>query len=244
MTQAEIVTRQEGAVYRIELNRPEIGNLVTTKMIAGLSDTVRRVSGDAKLIVISGAGADFCKGRDYQTAPESAGTGRPPTARRIIEETATPILETYGAIKESPVPTLAIVQGAAHGFGCALAGACDVVFAGEGSRFRFPEMERGLAPTLAMCAVMDRASPRAVSYLIYSTAEVDARTALGMGLVSAIFPDAELSRQAEAFAATVSGQPLDAVMAVKEYLKRAPLMEPRGRSDYAASLFATVLSSR
>lgn len=118
------------------------------------------------------------------------------------------------------------------------------MLAGAGSRFRFPEMNRGLPPTLAMHAIMDRVTPRALGYLIYSTAEIDARAALGMGLASAVFPDADLDRQAETFAATVSAQPLDAVKAVKAFLKHAPLMEPGGRAGFAASLFATVLSSR
>lgn len=43
---------------------------------------------------------------------------------------------------------------------------------------------------------------------------------------------------------TISSQPADAVKAVKEYLKFAPLMEPRGRADFAASVITGVLSSR
>lgn len=244
MDNAGISVQQQDTVYRIELNRPDCGNLVTMAMIRALSDALRHVPDEAKLVVLAGRGANFCKGRDYQTAPESAGQGRTPSAREIVEEMTTPVIDAYTAVNESPVPTLAIVQGAAYGFGCALAGACDIVLAGAGSRFRFPEMNRGLPPTLAMHAIMDRVTPRALGYLIYSTAEIDARAALGMGLASAVFPDADLDRQAETFAATVSAHPLDAVKAVKAFLKHAPLMEPGGRAGFAASLFATVLSSR
>lgn len=91
---------------------------------------------------------------------------------------------------------------------------------------------------------MDKAAPRNLPYLVYSTAEMDARSAIGMGLVSAVFPDGELDAQAKKLVETIASQPLDAVRAVKGYLQFAPLMEPRGRADFAASLFATVLSSR
>lgn len=244
MGNTAIAIQQQGSEYRIELARPDCGNLITMGMIAGLSDALRRVPAEAKLVVIAGRGADFCKGRDYQAAPENARQGGAPSAREIIDEMTTPVIEAYTAIRESPLPTLAIVQGAAYGFGCALACACDIVLAAEGSRFRFPEMNRGLPPTLAMHAIMDRVNARAVSYLVYSTAEIDARTALTMGLVSAGFPDADLERHAQALAGTVCGHPLDALKTVKAFLKHAPLMETGGRANFASSLFANALSSR
>lgn len=240
----EVIVRQEGAVHHIELNRPECGNLVTMDMVSALLDAFRGVPQDAKLVVLTGRGADFCRGRDYQSAPESAQGGRAPSALEVRERMTTPIIGLYTAVKESPVPTMAVVQGAAYGFGCALACGCDNVLAGEGSRFRLPEMGRGLPPTLAIAALMDKAAPRSLPYLVYSTAEMDARSAIGMGLVSAVFPDGELDAQAKKLVETIASQPLDAVRAVKEYLKFAPLMEPRGRADFAASLFASVLSSR
>jgi enoyl-CoA hydratase/carnithine racemase len=238
-----VIASQAGAVWRIELNRPDCGNLVTTEMVLALADAVKRAPGEAKLLVLAGKGADFCKGRDYQAAPESAKGGRAPSALELRERMTGPIIGFYTALKEAAVPTLALVQGAAYGFGCALAGCCDIVLAGEGSRFRLPEMTKGLPPTLAMAA-LDKLTAKGLGYLVYSTAEVDARQALAMGLVSVVVPDAELNAQAQRLVEAVSSQPLDAVKAVKEYLKFAPLMEPRGRADFAASVIAGVLSSR
>lgn len=56
----EVIVRQEGAVHRIELNRPECGNLVTMDMVSALLDAFRGVPQDAKLVVLTGRGADFC----------------------------------------------------------------------------------------------------------------------------------------------------------------------------------------
>ena len=239
----EIVVRTEGPIYHIELNRPDCGNLVTTEMVLALADAVARLPDGTKLLVLSGKGPDFCKGRDPRTAPEAARGGRAPGALELRERMAGPIIGFYTALRDAPVPTLAIVQGAAHGFGCALTGACDIALAGEGSRFRLPEMTKGLPPTLAMAA-LDRLGARALAYLVYSTAEIDAHRALAMGLVSAVVPDGELNAQSDRLIDTLSSQPLDAVKAVKEYLKFAPLMGPSGRADFAASVIAGVLSSR
>ncbi|MBI3045007.1 MAG: hypothetical protein HYY78_19495 [Betaproteobacteria bacterium] len=72
---------------------------------------------------------------------------------------------------------------------------------------------------------------------------MDAGAALAMVLASVVVPDGEFNSRAARLVETIAAQPLDAVRAVKEYLKFAPLMEPRGRADFAASLIAGVLSS-
>jgi enoyl-CoA hydratase/carnithine racemase len=240
----EISTGHEGAAWRIELNRPDCGNLVTMEMVAALREAFRAAPAAAKLVVLSGRGADFCKGRDYESAPESARGSRAPSALEVRERMASPIVSLYGTIKEVSVPTIAVVRGAAYGFGCALSCGCDIVLAGAGSRFRLPEMGRGLPPTLAIAALMDRVTPRGLPYLVYSTAEVDSHAALRMGLASAVFPDDDLDGQVVKLVETIAAQPADAVKAVKEYLRFAPYMEPHGRADFAESLFASVLSSR
>ncbi len=124
-----------------------------------------------------------------------------------------------------------------------MTGACDIALAGESSHFQLPEMTKGLPPTLAMAA-LDQLGAKSLAYLVYSTAEVDARSALAMGLVSGVVPDGELTAQADKLIGAIAAQPLDAIQAVKEFLKFAPLMEPRGRADFAASVIAGVLSSR
>jgi enoyl-CoA hydratase/carnithine racemase len=74
----EISTRHDGAAWHIELTRPDCGNLVTMEMIAALRDAFSAVPAAAKVVVLRGRGADFCKGRDYQSAPESTRGARAP----------------------------------------------------------------------------------------------------------------------------------------------------------------------
>ena len=238
------VTTANGAC-RIELNRPDCGNLVTADMVVELTGALRSVAGDVKLIVIAGKGADFCKGRDYQSAPESAGASKAaPSALEIRERMTGPMMTLYTALRDAPVATLSVVQGAAYGFGCALAGACDMTIAADSARFRLPEMGRGLPPTLAMSALWDRVSPRAIGYMVYSTAELTAQDASRIDLVHAVVPDAELAARVAALVETICRQTLDAIRSVKEYLKLAPSMPATARGGLGASLFAGVLSSR
>ena len=78
----EINVSSANGACRIELNRPDCGNLVSTDMVQGLTHALQSIAEDVKLVVIAGRGGDFCKGRDYQTAPESAAGGKAPSALR------------------------------------------------------------------------------------------------------------------------------------------------------------------
>ncbi len=108
--------------------------------------------------------------------------------RRNVTE---PILNVYDEIAAAPQPVVCAVQGLAHGFGCAIATACDISIAADGARFKLPEMEKDLPPTLAISAMMARVPRKALTFMVYSMTEIDAHTALQLGIVSAVVPQAE-----------------------------------------------------
>ena len=80
--------------------------------------------------------------------------------------------------------------------------------------------------------------------MVYSTAELDARSALAVGLANAVVAQSDLESRSAALVETICRQPLDAVKAVKEYLREAPAIPASGRGAFAEALFAGVLSSR
>ncbi|MGE0612238.1 MAG: enoyl-CoA hydratase/isomerase family protein [Hyphomicrobiales bacterium] len=229
----------------LTLSRPTIGNLVTMDMITNLTAGLKQATPETHVIVIRGAGADFCRGRDYQQAPEDARRQKTPSALEISEKMTTPILALYAGLKETAVPTLSIVQGRATGFGCALSCACDLVIAGKSALFSLPEIkERGLPPTLAMTALLDRTSYRNLAYLVFSASEIDASHALSAGLASAVHPDSDLEARASEVISTISELPLDTLRSVKRYLQLAPSVHPRARAELGSNLYAVVASSR
>jgi enoyl-CoA hydratase/carnithine racemase len=188
MTDHVKLQTKNGALW-ITLNRPDCGNLITMSMIRTLTETLQSIPDDIKIVVIDAEGDEFCKGRDYSEAPEDAAKGKKPSALDIRTRMTAPIIDFYSTIKSASVPTVSVVQGAAAGFGCALACACDIVIAGDRARFSLPEMhERGLPPTLAMTALLDRVNLRTLVYLVFGTEQIGAAAALSAGLVSAVEP--------------------------------------------------------
>jgi enoyl-CoA hydratase len=228
-----------GPLTTITINRADCGNLVSNEMGAEIAGMIDQAS-DSRLIVLRGAGNDFCLGRD-SAALRAAGPFK--TALDMRRGNTEPALAVYGAFRRTTVPVLGIVQGRAIGFGCALAGLCDVTIASHDAQFQLPEMDHGIPPCLAMSALLGNVTPKGIMYLVYSTEFVDAERALAMGLVSKVVPRGEIEREADAFIKKTLARVPAAVPAVKEYMRSAPRMEPQAAADFGSTLLAGVLSS-
>ena len=229
-----------GALTTITLNRPDCGNLVSNAMGAELAAMIDAAAATSRLIVLRGAGADFCLGRDA-AALRAAGPFR--TALEMRRGNTEPALAVYGAFRRVTVPVLAVVQGRAIGFGCALAALSDVTLASNDSTFQLPEMDHGIPPCLAMSALLDNVAPKAIMHLVYSTEAVDAERALNMGLISKVVTRRKLELEAAAFIKKTLARVPAAVPAVKEYMRSAPRMDPQAAADFGSNLLAGVLSS-
>jgi enoyl-CoA hydratase/carnithine racemase len=140
-------------------------------------------------------------------------------------------------------PVVCAVQGAALGFGCAMATACDVTIAGDNATFKLPEMTHNLPPTLAISALMPKVPRKAIAYMVYAMPQIDAATALQIGIVSAVVPLARLDAAMTEMLAIMTARSQAALVAVKDYLRSAPTMEPRGAAAYGAALLSGVLTS-
>lgn len=229
---------RDGAVATVTIDRAAEGNLLSIDDLRALAACLRAAAAtDAKVIVLRAAGSDFCRGR------AAAGGGSSPTAMQMRTHVCEPILDAYAAIEGARQPVVALVQGAAYGFGAAVAGACDITIAADNARFKLPEMEGNLPPTLAISALLPRIPRKALAWMVYSMEEIDAERALAFGLVSAVAPLAALDQALAKLLAGMTARSPAALVAVKDFLRDAPLMEPRGMASYAANLLASVLSS-
>ena len=229
-------------VYRVTLNRPRRGNLVSPRMMLELT---RHLAGAARApgyraVVVRGAGADFCLGRESRPVPG----GRTDTAHAAHAAHASVmsvILGAYRAFRECPVPVVAAIQGRAHGFGCGLAGVCDVVIAGDDARFALPEMARGIPPTLVMSALAD-VHRKTVVDMVYSCRELDAAGAVAAGIASRAVPAGELDAALAGFLASLDEYDEPAIRYVKGFAGKPGHLDPDTLSDLAGYTLATAFT--
>lgn len=231
----DLICRVDSAVTTITFNHPERGNTFSDEMTEKLTSLIRIAEQSSRLVILSAQGPDFCVGRVSGGARSSD-----PYERR---KTGDIIFNCYSALKDSRIPTIAVVRGRAYGFGCAVAACCDLTFAEDTATFALPEMAHNVMPGNAMSALVGNTSRKAITFLALSTEPVPANTALAMGIVSQIWPASGLDAEVAKFVARVLQMPQAAIEAVKEYAALAPELGAKGSLEFARNLHATLNSS-
>jgi enoyl-CoA hydratase len=121
-----------------------------------------------------------------------------------------------------------------------LAALCDITLASKKARFQLPELGHNIMPTIAMSALIDRVPRKAVTYLVYSTEEINADRALAFGLVSNVVPASDLEAAESGLVDRLKKAPFAALLAVKEYARSGFGMSTQAANDFARNLHATV----
>jgi methylglutaconyl-CoA hydratase len=225
----------------VTMNRPERGNILDPPAAALLTRTLRELAADGalKAVILKGAGADFCAGREAPPPP-------PGTRRSALE--VREILEGIGqanaALLAVPVPTIAAVRGRALGFGCGLAIRADIVIAAEGARLGFPEITGDLPPTIILSYVGRVALRKKAFELVMTAREIGPEEAERLGLVTRTVPAGRLEAEVEALGAALAAKPRAVVQTCKEYFRDVQDMTVEQAARHATAVLANVLSSQ
>jgi 2-(1,2-epoxy-1,2-dihydrophenyl)acetyl-CoA isomerase len=135
------------------------------------------------------------------------------------------------AIRRTPIPFIAAVNGAASGGGCNLALACDLVIASESARFNQAFIKIGLVPDCGGSFILPRLIGwKRAAELMMTGDVVAAREALDMGMINRVAPDAELMAQALAMGEKLAQAPTAAIGRIKK------LLEASATNDYETQL--------
>jgi enoyl-CoA hydratase len=234
----DVLSKQNGPILEITLNRPDRGNGADDAMAIEITRLVREAPDGTKCIVLRGAGADFCTGR-VAAGPPPTGPGNGYAVRGFFEA----VFNCYGAIRNSPIPVIAVVQGRALGFGCAVAAVADITLASDQATFQVPEMAHNILPTMVMSSFVDRIPRKAFTYLVYSTAVISAERALNFGIVSDVVPAGKLEEAVVQVTGAILNAPAPAVRGVKEYARHAFSMHTDSAVDFARNIHALINSS-
>src|SRR5215212_7332695 len=123
MAYETIEFKADGPVARITLNRPDRLNSFTVQMHGELRDALDSL-GDARVVILTGAGRGFCAGQDLND--RAVAPGETVDLGMTVETSWNPLVR---ALTNLPQPVIARVNGVAAGAGANIALACDMVVA-------------------------------------------------------------------------------------------------------------------
>ena len=209
----DVITDLAEGILRVELNRPEKLNAMTASMYARLADIFRDAATDERIRVVlwHGAGDSFCAGNDIEDfLANPPGAGESPQARLM------------NALLDFDKPLVAAVRGAAIGGGTTMLFHCDLVYAGESTRFQMPFTSLAVVPEFgSTCLAPLTFGPARAAELILLGRPFDARRAAELGLVTQVVPDQDPLPAATETARILAAKPAGALQATKRLLKRS-----------------------
>ncbi|HYT38503.1 MAG TPA: enoyl-CoA hydratase/isomerase family protein [Acidimicrobiia bacterium] len=228
------VDRPAPGVALITLDRPEAHNAIDTDLQRRLDAALSALEADpaVRCLVVTGRGdAAFSAGYDIHEL-----------ARLSPDEVTLALLQReewmwrYTALR---MPTIAAVNGVAHGAGALLACALDVRLGCERTDFRFTAgAYNGANATWNLPLLVGLAQAKE---LLFTSRRVDAAAAERIGLLNRVVPSASLLDEALALAAEIAANPPDGIAEAKRLLHAGPGRALRDRFEAENVVMRTTL---
>jgi methylglutaconyl-CoA hydratase len=205
----------DGAVARITLNRPEKRNALNDELIGVLKDSLALAAEDeqVRVVLLTGAGPDFCSGADLAALDRTADAG-------VLDHLATAheLADVFLTMRHHPKPIVAAVRGRAFAGGCGLATACDIVLAAESAQFGYPEVKIGFIPAMVMAVLRRSVGEKRAFELLITGDPICAAEALKFGLINRTFPDEIFEASVETYVDALAAKSASAVGLTKRLL--------------------------
>ncbi|MBI1778020.1 MAG: enoyl-CoA hydratase family protein [Proteobacteria bacterium] len=213
MTASDIAARHfrwsaAGKVGTITLDRPERKNPLTFESYAELRDLFRSLATrlkEIKVVVITGAGENFCSGGDVREIIGPLTEMRAPELLQFTRMTG----DLVKSMRHCPQPIIAAIDGACAGAGAILAMASDLRFGTSRSKVAFLFTRVGLAGCdMGACAILPRLIGQGrASELLFTGRSMSGEEALRWGFYNQLSAPEAVLADAEAMARRLADGP-------------------------------------
>ena len=225
------------AIAQITLDRAPV-NALSMALIDALLEALQKARDDqsVRAVIIASAHKVFCAGLDLDIV----------RGRRGIEAKA--FLERlYFALNDVQYrmgkPTIAAVDGPARAGGMTIAISCDMIIAGEGSTFGYPEIDVGLIPALHFVQLPRLVGKHQAFGPLFLGEPFDAATAFRMGLLSEVVPKGTALDRARDIARRLATKSPVVMKIGRDAFMRAVDADYRRAVENAAESFALVATT-
>jgi enoyl-CoA hydratase/carnithine racemase len=206
-----ILNSLAAGILKIELNRPQKRNALTIDMYTEFAELLNsaQVKPEIRVVLVSAAGDNYSAGNDLQDfLDHPPGSGDSPQ-RKLID-----------ALRVLDKPLVGAIRGAAVGSGATMLTYFDFVYASQNARFQYPFINLALVPEFGTSfSLPDQVGYLRAAEIVLLGHPFDASTALSLGLVTKVLPDAEVLATAEKTTQELAQKPLAALKASKRLLR-------------------------
>lgn len=224
-------------VAEIMLDRPPV-NALSMPLIDALLAALQKARDDdtVRAVVVGSVHKVFCAGLDLDVV-----RGKPAIQTKAFIE------RLYFALNDLQYrmgkPTIAAIDGAARAGGMTIAISCDMIIAGDGSTFGYPEIDVGLIPALHFVQLPRLVGKHQAFAPLFLGEPFDAATAFRMGLLSEVVPKGTALDRARQIARRLGAKSPIVMKIARDAFMRAFDADYRRAIENAAESFALVAST-
>ena len=236
MTYEYILTREEGRVGVVQLNRPKALNALNKALMVELMDAMEAYDANADIgcMLVTGSAKAFAAGADIKEMANAT----------PVDMLNNPFIDQWDRLSKISKPVVAAVSGYALGGGCELAMACDMIVASESAKFGQPEINLGIIPGAGGTQRMTLAVGKAVALdMILNGRFLSAQEAQQFGLVNRVYPNESYLEDALAFAGEIAERAPVALRLAKEAVNTVFEMPLQAGLNHERKLFYVLFST-
>lgn len=208
-----VLSEIDGNVGRITLNRPDRMNAISVQLARELDAAITNLgqAQDINVIVIRGAGGNFCAGGDFAEVQRLRAAGA-----AELRELFTSFKAACAAIGRAEVPVIAAVEGVAMAGGFELMQAADIVLVASEARIADNHINFGMIPGGGSTARLPRILGRQQALaLLLSGDKITGTRAVELGLAYDAYPADEFDDSLERFLDRLAGRDRSAITSIK-----------------------------
>lgn len=248
MPEKELLGEKKGNIFYITLNRPKKRNALPFEMLADISQMVEDqiIDPDIRAIIIKGEGQVFSSGVDFNSLGSLVGRfmGDAAAGGAPIRSDIHKYQHFLNRLETIEIPIVCAFHGAVFGMAMELALACDFRLMSDDCQWGMPELKFGLVADLGGTSRLHRTIGASRAMEVLMTGKTfTAQQALEWGLVSYLYPEKDLLKQAGQLALDISRMGPLAVGATKKIIKRGEGVDLMTQLDMEVNLNSILLRS-
>jgi 3-hydroxypropionyl-coenzyme A dehydratase len=195
MSESLILSRVDGPLLHVTLNRPQKRNALTPQMLEDLAEAVRSADAhpEVRAVIVAAEGPIFSAGIDLTSFSDMQAPASGINPGRQVRRIAERLQHALNVIEATELPVIGALQGQVLGLGLELALAFDLRVAAADLKLSIPEARLGLVADVGGTTRLARTiGPSRAKDMLMTARSIEANEALQWGLVNRVVPPGEL----------------------------------------------------
>tara|TARA_B100000902_G_scaffold55641_1_gene62423 strand:+ start:1445 stop:2302 length:858 start_codon:yes stop_codon:yes gene_type:complete len=235
-------------IAHLKMNRPDKFNSMTRLFWKELPELIKEIDrgAQARVILLTGEGKHFSAGMDFANFTPSVSDKKkdPARMREAFYHEILELQNSFTALEECRLPTIAAIDGACIGGGIDMVAACDMRFCSSNAFFKIAEVDIGIAADVGTLQRLPSLIPLAkVRELAYTGRKFDAAEAKELGFVNEVYSSSEeLVNEVEKIAKMIASKSPLVSRIIKKQINYARDHSVQDSLDYHAAWNSSLLS--